>query len=95
MRSLRVQSIWWRDLIKLSKGMGHNDGGFNSFISCRLGQDRDIFFWHGRWIGNIPLSTHFSTLCILSLNPNGSVYQMGDLGDRFLEMVLEVDPLFT
>jgi hypothetical protein len=77
---LKTSSIWWRDLWRLG---GEDEGGwFGSNISNVLGDGKKIGFWKEKWLGLAPLRDMYPTLFNKSNRQDGSISEMGLLGNN-------------
>ena len=67
--SVKHQSWWWRDLVKVcSEGGG--DGWFHEEVRWKLGRGDKVRFWEDVWIGDSSLKSSFQR--IFSLSTKGS-----------------------
>ena len=77
----RRGSLWWKELVKIRDGVGEVEGGwFAARVSKRVGDGSSTFFWHDRWLGDVPFRTRFSRLFDLATNKLCTVAEMSALG---------------
>jgi len=74
--SVKLQSWWWRDLVKMCKE-GGGEGWFQEEVRWSLGKGDKVKFWEDVWIGNQPLKTLFPKLFSISLNQGQRVEKIG------------------
>lgn len=70
-------SVWWKDLCAASTHKTNTLNCFAGNIRFVLGKGNTIPFWHGKWIGGIPLKQAFRIVFNLSHRPNAMVCEMG------------------
>ena len=77
----RSVSKWWRELAKISDGVGEGGGGWLSDrVFRRVGNGRNTLFWTDRWVGDVSVCMSFSRLFDLTLNKSSTVADMYSLG---------------
>ena len=77
---MKLQSWWWRDLLKFCRE-GGGDGWFLNEIGWKLGRGDKVKFWEDVWVGNSNLKTMFPRLFSLSLNQGHKVEEVGEWED--------------
>ena len=74
--SVKYQSWWWRDLLKVCTEEG-GDGWFQEQVGWKIGSGDKVRFWEVVWVGNSNLKTLFPGLYSLSLNQGQKVEEVG------------------
>ena len=75
--STKVQSWWWRDLLKICKE-GGGKGWFQEELGWEIGCGNKIKFWEEVWVGSADLKSMFPRLFSLSLNQGQAVGEVGE-----------------
>jgi hypothetical protein len=77
----RSVSTWWREIAKIRDGVETDVGGwFADSVYRKVGNNANTFFWHDRWLGDVPLCRWFGRLFDLSLNKLITVAEVFSLG---------------
>ncbi|GMI95175.1 hypothetical protein like AT4G29090 [Hibiscus trionum] len=72
------QASWiWRGMVNNFTMDDEIGSCFRSHLKFKVGRGDAIFFWHDRWLLNVPLSMKFPRLFSLSTNKNGRVADFG------------------
>jgi len=87
---VKLQSWWWRDLLKICREGGGN-GWFLNEIGWILGRGDKVKFWEDVWVGNSNLKKMFPRLFSLSLNQGNKVEEVGRVGRFGLAIVFKVE----
>ncbi|XP_068504156.1 uncharacterized protein [Phaseolus vulgaris] len=74
--SVKYQSWWWRDLVKVCKE-GGGEGWFQKEVHWVLGRGDKVRFWEDVWIGDTTLKSLFPRLYSLSANKEQKVEDVG------------------
>ena len=77
---VKLQSWWWRDLVKVCKE-GGGEGWFLEQVGWNLGNGDKVRFWEDVWVGNSTLKTLYPRLYSLSLNQGQKVEEVGACDD--------------
>ncbi|CAJ2642708.1 unnamed protein product [Trifolium pratense] len=78
-KNVRVQSIWWRDILRIG---GEESGGwFKSNVCNVLGSGNLIRFWQERWLGHESFMNLFPQLYAKSLQPDAPIAAFGSWSD--------------
>ncbi|MCI15623.1 LINE-1 reverse transcriptase like, partial [Trifolium medium] len=70
-------SLWWKDLVGLGGALGGTGDWTQEVFAKMLGNGGATSFWLDLWVGREPLCDAFPRLYNVSLQPNGSVLEMG------------------
>ena len=76
----RSGSFWWREMAKIRDGLGGFDGGwFQDYVSWKVGDRVDTFFWHDPWLGGVPSGVRFRRLFEIAVDKSCFVSHMSTL----------------
>ncbi|GAU46191.1 hypothetical protein TSUD_93780 [Trifolium subterraneum] len=73
-------STWWRDITRIREGSELGGNWFGEYVSKRVGDGLDTFFWNDPWVEGIPLCERFGRLFDLAENKERMVVEMFSLG---------------
>ncbi|CAJ2635537.1 unnamed protein product [Trifolium pratense] len=70
-------STWWRELARIRDGGGEAGGGwFREYVSRKVGDGFDTFFWTDPWVDGTSLWERFGRLFDLAENKSATVAEM-------------------
>ncbi|KAL9678706.1 hypothetical protein QQ045_016555 [Rhodiola kirilowii] len=67
----------WKDILKIVQGNSEVALAFREGMKLKLGNGKDIKFWHAIWMGNIAFKDQHPKLFLLAENNEASVSDMG------------------
>ncbi|GKV05161.1 hypothetical protein SLEP1_g17203 [Rubroshorea leprosula] len=70
-------STWWRNLWELDSAKGVKEGWFKEGVVKKIGEGKDMLFWHEKWVGDRSLKEKFNRLFNLSSEKDTCIADMG------------------
>lgn len=66
----RQCSVWWKDIKGIDSASTTRQGWFSGSVKLKLGDGKQVSFWHDKWCGPLQLSELFPRIFELADNQN-------------------------